>query len=107
MISSTQELAAVMKLDFFEKVYPTPQRGEGDHVAEIFNTYTWEAVLQAAEALTDEELKAVIAFTKPISFHNNSNGGHSSVGATWTIKYFFEYNGGSELKERIKNLSKS
>lgn len=105
MINSKQELADFMKLDFFEKIYPTPRRGEGDNVAEIHNTYTWFAVFQAARALSDEELKTVIAFKDPISFHNNSNSGHGSVGASWTIKYFFEYNGGSELRERIERLT--
>ncbi len=107
MINSKQDLAEFMKLELMKSKHPTPLTGEGGNVAEIHKTYSWECVLQAAIEMTDQELSELLDFSEPISFHNNSNSGHTSHGASWSIKYFLEYNGGGDIRKRISDLKLS
>lgn len=104
MINSKSDLSEFLKLDIYASKHPAAPRGSGQHVAEIDKTYSWPAIFEAVENLTNDQLKSALAFQEPISFHNNSNTGHGSVGAQWTLQYFLEYNGTQNIQSRIKNL---
>jgi len=103
-LNALQELALLLNLDEFAIKFPCPTYGTGGNVAEIGNTYSWSCVINAAESLSDQKLSVVLKSALKISFHNNSNNGHTSIGSSWTLKYFLEYNGSREIKLRIKSL---
>ena len=104
MINSLALLAYEMKLAFMKRVYPTPKVGSGQSVAEIGDTYSWECILKAAEALSLTDFGKVIQCEEKISFHNNAPNGRESVGSSWTIKEFLSAHGTSALKMRITDL---
>jgi hypothetical protein len=101
MIKSGKDLVEFMKLEFLKRIYPTPMLGNGEDVAEVYHTYSWECIRKAAEALTDEELQEVFQFKKQFTFHNNSKSGQGSSGSDWTIKRFLQSHGSEEIKIKV------
>lgn len=99
------ELYSILRLKFLDIEFPPPSYGNGENVIEFNGMHSWPCLRAALESLNDENFKKVIKTTYTFTFHNNSNNGHTSVGADWSMRGFIRQNGSSKLQERLKNLT--